>query len=572
MMFQRDMLRQEIENALAAPKSDDILLDAKREHGLRFLIVARQGQSMDDVTRAFHEINERFALEPLFPSPPFPAPNPDEPRWSDTVFVATVYNVAFDDVSTNPWDIAHAARADGDFVRVSPEIPVLMPDAPPEEESDINSEPGAGWETIAMKINEAWAEIRRTRQGDEALPGKDVLIGHPDTGWFDHEVWDKGALDKDKGWNFVENGHNGGQRDSQDPLTDFSAGHGTAAASVIVAPEKYSVVGVAPYARLAPIRAVRSVILNGGIVDVARAIEHARTVKCQVISLSLGWYNLDVLLRTVIQEAVSSRNNIIVIAAAGQYSPSLHTCSPANYPESIGVAGIQGINGIPNGCKPWWISHRDPAGTITISAPATPAWRAEAVRGRRNSYGNSHGTTFATAFVAGIAAMWLAYHFPKGYKGNVTAQECYREHLKRTASRHWSGKEEEHFVGIVNAEQLIKTNPKNLTDEIVTEEIPDLTNTGEVIRLLGSEHPDKVRDLLVAALAGSTATADTMDALEAWAGEVRSILNNNPTMCLDISSQVAASTMTAPTFCSLLTPFASEALRQQLVAAKSATA
>ena len=31
------------------------------------------------------------------------------------------------------------------------------------------------------------------------------MIGHPDTGWFDHEVWDKGALDKDKGWNFVEN-------------------------------------------------------------------------------------------------------------------------------------------------------------------------------------------------------------------------------------------------------------------------------------------------------------------------------------------------------------------------------
>lgn len=572
-MIQKNALRQDIEATLGAPKPTDFLLSAKREHGLRFLIAARQDQSLADVADVFHGLSERFEVEPLFPSPPFPAPSPDhEPTWSDTVFVATVSNVAFDDVSAHPWDIAHAARGEGGFLRVSPEVPTVAPEAPPAEASNTKAEPGPGWETKAMKINEAWAEIKRTRQGKPGeLPGSNVVIGHPDTGWFDHEIWDKGNLDTKNGWNFVENGHNGGQRDSNEPLTDFNAGHGTAAASVMVAPLGGSVVGVAPHAVVIPIRAIRSVVLNGGIVEVARAIQHARVNKCRVISLSMGWYTLDVFLRLVIQDAV--RNNIIVVAAAGQYFPPLLiTCEPASYPECISVAGIQGIVGIDHGCRPWWISHRNPAGTVTISAPASPAWRAEAVRGKRDVYGNSHGTTFSTAFVAGIAALWLSYHFHFGYDGNISAHACFKEHLQRTAARHWPDEEEKHFVGMVDAEKLIKTKPNNFVKDLMPEEIPDMTVTAEVARLLGSESPETVRGLLATALLGSAemATDDAGSALEGWAGEVMYILQSDLMLRRELSNQLAASTITAQTLRALLTPSASNALRRQLIAAETA--
>lgn len=44
-MFQKDVLRRDLEATLGAPKSTDFLLNAKREHGLRFLIAARPDQS-----------------------------------------------------------------------------------------------------------------------------------------------------------------------------------------------------------------------------------------------------------------------------------------------------------------------------------------------------------------------------------------------------------------------------------------------------------------------------------------------------------------------------------------------
>jgi hypothetical protein len=56
--------------------------------------------------------------------------------------------------------------------------------------------------------------------------------------------------------------------------------------------------------------------------------------------------------------------------------------------------------------------------------------------------------------------MWLSYHFHDGYHGNIPAHQCFEEHLRRTAARHWPN-EEKWFVGLVDAEALIMTKPKN---------------------------------------------------------------------------------------------------------------
>ena len=219
-MLQKAELQREVEAALGAPGSTDVLLNAKREHGLQFLIDARPDQSLADVATVFQDWSARFEVEPLFPSPPFEAPAPGQgPAWGDTLFVATIPDVAFDDVTPLPWDMAHALRTEGGFARVIPETPIVRPEPPPEPES--TSAVPLGWEHKAMRIAEAWAEIERRGRA----PGINVRIGHPDTGWFPHEVWENGNLRTDLGRSFMPNEPNSR---GQEPARGRSSSPGTA--------------------------------------------------------------------------------------------------------------------------------------------------------------------------------------------------------------------------------------------------------------------------------------------------------------------------------------------------------
>ncbi|HEY0371977.1 MAG TPA: S8/S53 family peptidase [Thermoanaerobaculia bacterium] len=457
-MFDKSVLQRDIEAARDALPID-FIQNAKREHGLRFIVDAREGRSLPEVTSAVRRVNERFVVQPLFPEPVFsPETNPS---WSKSIFIATVDGVAFDDVSIDAPEIAESLRGEGDFVRVAPDRLVAAPERSEERASE--ERPMLEWEFHAMKIKKAWTEIVATRSGDRARPGNNVRIAHPDTGWYYHQVWNTGVtehrnLDHRAGWNFVENFHNGGEWNALDRMDGPFNGHGTSTASVMVSHPNRKVSGVAPWATVIPIRAGRSVVLNGGVAELTKAIEFARTkTNCRIISMSLGWYDLDPILRKAIQEAV--KQNIIVVAAAGQYYLDPLTCEPANYSEVVGVAGIDGFNRLEEGA-PWKFSHRNPGGTITISAPATPVRRAKATAGSRDTYDDSEGTSYATAFIAGIAAMWLSYHFHDGYTGDIPAYQCFKEHLQRTAARHWPN-EEKWYVGLVDAEALIMTKPKN---------------------------------------------------------------------------------------------------------------
>ena len=80
-----------------------------------------------------------------------------------------------------------------------------------------------------------------------------------------------------------------GTSDPTDPLTGgANPGHGTGTASVMTSGPSGEVLGPAPAATLVPIRCVESMVLafNGGIV--ARAIDHARTSGCHIVTMSLG--------------------------------------------------------------------------------------------------------------------------------------------------------------------------------------------------------------------------------------------------------------------------------------------
>lgn len=542
-MFQRDELQKDIEMAMAAEKSADALQIAKRASGLRFLVDARQDQALVDVRQVFQTFSERFEVAPLFSSPTFTIPGSDEAvTWGETLFMATVYQVTFDDVSASPWDIAHVLRAEGDFQRVIPEVPVPVP-APEVSENDEMTAPSVpvGWEHEAMRIKGAWAEIeRRGRQ-----PGTNVMIGHPDTGYVDHDVWRAGNLDFASGRSFIPNENH---LNAKDPLNGPFPGHGNSTASVMVSPRGGEVVGVAPHSVVIPLRCVTSVVLYPFQYEVMLAVRYAMEKGCRVISLSLGGSAYPFLSA---QLANTASADFIVLAASG--NDTFFTVEPANLPYVIGVGGTKYDD------KEWEHSAWFPAGSVDISAPAAEVRKA-AYTGLSH-YDRSNGTSYATAFMAGVAALWLSCHFPNGYRGSRYAYECFREHVRRTA-RKTPGIGPGLF-GIVDAEALMKTEPLPNAKTAFEEPSSDLTGFGEMARMLAVENTQLVTDVLTRVIHGTHA-APAGAASDAWVDEAVFIVKGYSALRSELSEQFKDGSMTPDTFRAALAPLASNSLRQQL--------
>src|SRR3712207_5341689 len=133
------------------------------------------------------------------------------------------------------------------------------------------------------------------------------FVGHPDTGFTLHPGLGQAALELTRDRDVLED-----DDDALDPLIPPdqspwpipSPGHGTQTGSVIAGrgTEQSGVVGVAPKALLVPIRAVESVVQLFDS-DVARAVDHARTAGCHIVSMSLGGKGFFGL-REAIQQAV----------------------------------------------------------------------------------------------------------------------------------------------------------------------------------------------------------------------------------------------------------------------------
>ena len=208
-----------------------------------------------------------------------------------------------------------------------------------------------------------------------------------------------------------------GGTDARDPLGySGNPGHGTKTGSVLVSEGGFDanggttapgrIDGLAPRATLVPIRTFNSVIR---VLDsnTARAVRHATTAQCDVISMSLGgraFFGLE----RAINDAV--RRDIIVVNAAGNCIGMV--VAPASYDNAIAV----GATNVDN--KPWKGSSKGRA--VDISAPGEDVYVARR-RGRRDRHrvqpGN--GTSFATAAVAGAAAELDRVPRPRAHQGRA---------------------------------------------------------------------------------------------------------------------------------------------------------
>ncbi len=251
------------------------------------------------------------------------------------------------------------------------------------------------------RIRAAWKYI----QSSKGSLGKDIVIGHPDTGYTDHPQIDHpkqrpSRLKWEKGHNFVEN-----RQDPVDPLNDdLAPGHGTSTASVIMSgvgkdsPNgQKDVWGAAPESELIPWR-VDSDPIHWRWDNLVRAFARPAARQCHVFSMSLGGLFHSRILESAIHEL--TENGAVFLGAAGNCWQAV--IYPARFAEVIAVAACN------FDLKPWKHSAHGP--TVDIMGPGETVWRAGSETQDEYTVGYGSGTSYAVATVAGVCALWLAFH------------------------------------------------------------------------------------------------------------------------------------------------------------------
>ena len=178
-------------------------------------------------------------------------------------------------------------------------------------------------------------------------------------------------------------------------------GHGTAVASIIAAAPQAGVsfTGVAPLAQVLSIKITNTETgIPSGVT--ATAIRDAVNLGASVINLSLAAGNTPAL-QSAVQFAEAS--NVVVVAAAGNDADGGQgPFYPAAYPGVLSVGAVAQDGSL--------ASFSDTRTPVSVTAPGVDI--ASAYPGAYpNAYSlEDNGTSFATAFVSGVAALVRASH------------------------------------------------------------------------------------------------------------------------------------------------------------------
>ncbi|MGH9150437.1 MAG: S8 family peptidase, partial [Acidimicrobiales bacterium] len=418
---------------------------------------------------------------------------------------------------------AHRLQDAGVFSAVEADIPVRAFAPEPEAVGAFgvfegnhgdNHRPGSEdpeWVLRSLHVREAWA-LPPPLGG--AAKGRAIRVGHPDSGYSAHADLGLAALDLGTDRDLITN-----DDDAADPLVHPkksrwplpNPGHGTSTASVIVG-RGARVLGIAPEAILVPLRATESVVQFFDS-DVARAIDHARRNDCHVISMSLGGKGFFGL-KKAIQKAVDS--GMIVMAAAGNQVRLV--TSPASYDNCLGVAAVG-----PEDHR-WEGSSR--GRSVDVASPgecvhvAAFDWGAEPPGEKVE---RSHGTSYAVAHLAGVAALWLGFHGRQALidrYGPPKIQALFLHLLGTAGTRRPAGWDDDWGIGVADAEMLLRAplpDPADVPDRVSAFAAAPGT-AGRVSALLPELSPPDVEERLAALL---KAEGDELEArLARYEGEL----------------------------------------------------
>lgn len=210
-----------------------------------------------------------------------------------------------------------------------------------------------------------------------------------------------------------------------DAIATDDNSHGTHVAGIIAADANngIGIAGVAPNARILPIKAL-DCTGSGSESDIAQAITYAVDHGARVINISLGSSSDSATLEAAVQYATA--HNVLIVAAVGNCGASaanssrcLYTANLAEYPGAS--PGVLGVGATSTDDSIATFSTQGPQ--VAVSAPGvrivstTPRYPTyQSARGTTLSYAAFSGTSQATPFVAGAAALLL------GIDPTLTAQ------------------------------------------------------------------------------------------------------------------------------------------------------
>ena len=217
-----------------------------------------------------------------------------------------------------------------------------------------------------------------------------------------------------------------------DPQDDN--GHGTHVAGIAAAISNngVGVAGVSWGARVMPVK-VLNAAGNGSYADVAEGIIWATDHGAQVINLSLGGTSSSQLMQDAIDYAAS--RGVILVAASGN-SGSNTVIYPARYPNVIAVAATDGSNARA------WFSNFGPE--VDLSAPGVSIYSTST-----GGYSTRNGTSMATPFVAGLAAIL------RGIPGNASRTAIAQQMQSTALDLGSAGRDDYYGHGLIQMDAAI---------------------------------------------------------------------------------------------------------------------
>lgn len=343
------------------------------------------------------------------------------------------------------WEAVHALHAHPLVADAEPAVGYRL-DPPPPSPPKTRRAGSAGGIDLPGSAPHDWSD--RAVRADAAraatgATGRGVLVGHPDTGYTDHPLIAGARLRIGDGFDFVDD-----DSDARDPLSGSFPGHGTATASVIFSDGGTTLSGIAPGAALAPMRVSGSVV-HFDFTRLIRALYRCRDRDCDLVSMSLGGPWAGRALARAADALVADGR--ILFGAAGNHT--LMVMFPALLESVIAVAASNADD------EPWRGSASGAA--VDITAPGESVWRAWThKRGGRVAFdtGRSDGTSYATATLAGVCALWLEHHggaaaLRQRYGARLASvfRDLLRAHCRTPAG--WNARR--YGPGIVDADALL---------------------------------------------------------------------------------------------------------------------
>jgi hypothetical protein len=340
------------------------------------------------------------------------------------------------------WDEAHAALtapdtagleaapltyAEPDFMHA---FPVRPDDEAGLESADAGEpcrfrEPDPNWPptdlAFGWHLRDEFSGLQTARDfvGD---PAQRILVGILDTGYDPGHSTVPQHLRLDLARNFTGDGE---PNDVVDPASHFpftNPGHGTATLALLagnrVQPPHFGefddFLGGSPHVEVVPIRIADSVVhfLTSAM---ARGIEYAAQLGCQVLSISMGGVPSQAWADAV---NLAYESGVAIFAAAGNRIgplPPKTLVYPARFARVVGVCGFtaarapyfkEGIHRKMHGC------FGPPKAMETALSAYTPNVPWAAIGCGKLINPDGAGTSSATPQVAAAAALWLQHHAP----------------------------------------------------------------------------------------------------------------------------------------------------------------